>query len=127
MAAWWSGDVADLLASEPEAIVQRLAVRLVETHHLNRDTQLHAWRQQIVLLRTALQLLRARARPGFKQLRRPEKTADVICSEKCGHIPTPLLMPCEHAFPGIFQITGLAIAEDCDGLPLPIGRLLRKR
>ena len=54
MAAWWSGDVADLLASEPEAIVQRLAVRLVETHHLNRDTQLHAWRQQIVLLRTAL-------------------------------------------------------------------------
>ena len=55
MAAWWSGDVADLLASEPEAIVQRLAVRLVETHHLNRDTQLHAWRQQIVLLRTALQ------------------------------------------------------------------------
>jgi len=55
LAAWWSGDVADLLASEPEAIVQRLAVRLVETHHLNRDTQLHAWRQQIVLLRTALQ------------------------------------------------------------------------
>ena len=55
MAAWWSGDVADLLAGEPEAIVRRLAVRLVETHHLNRDTQLHAWRQQIVLLRTALQ------------------------------------------------------------------------
>jgi hypothetical protein len=54
LAAWWSGDVADLLASEPEAIVQRLAVRLVETHHLNRDTQLHAWRRQIVLLRTAL-------------------------------------------------------------------------
>ena len=39
---------AELLASEPETIVQRLAVRLVETHHLNRDTQLHAWRQQIV-------------------------------------------------------------------------------
>ena len=35
--------------------MQRLAVRLVETHHLNRDTQLHAWRQQIALLRTALQ------------------------------------------------------------------------
>lgn len=34
MAAWWSGDVAELLATEPEAIVQRLAVRLVETHHL---------------------------------------------------------------------------------------------
>jgi len=52
--AWWSGNAAELLASEPEAIVQRLAVRLVETHHLNRDTQLYAWRQQITLLRTAL-------------------------------------------------------------------------
>ncbi len=54
MEAWWSGDVAELLVSEPETIVQRLAVRLVETHHLNRDTQLHAWRQQISLLHTAL-------------------------------------------------------------------------
>jgi hypothetical protein len=52
--AWWSGDEAELLANDPEAIVQRLAVRLVETHHLNRDTQLHAWRQQIALLRAAL-------------------------------------------------------------------------
>jgi schlafen family protein len=52
--AWWSGDAAELLASEPEAIVRRLALRLVETHHLNRDTQLHAWRQQIALLRLAL-------------------------------------------------------------------------
>ena len=59
MEAWWSGNVADLLTSEPEAIVQRLAVRLVETHHLNRDTQLHAWRQQIVLLRAGL-----RDKPG---------------------------------------------------------------
>jgi hypothetical protein len=55
LAAWWSGDAADLLASEPEAIVQRLAMRLVETHFINRDTQLHAWRQQIVVLRTALE------------------------------------------------------------------------
>ena len=47
MEAWWSGDVAELLTSEPETIVQRLALRLVETHYLNRDTQLHAWRQQI--------------------------------------------------------------------------------
>jgi len=52
--AWWSGDVAELLANEPEAIVQRLAVRLVETHFLNRKTQLHAWRQQIALLQIAL-------------------------------------------------------------------------
>jgi hypothetical protein len=52
--AWWSGNAAELLANEAEAIVRRLALRLVETHHLNRDTQLHAWRQQIALLRTAL-------------------------------------------------------------------------
>ncbi len=55
MEAWWSGDVVELLTSEPETIVQRLAVRLVETHYLNRDTQLHAWRQQIIILRAALQ------------------------------------------------------------------------
>lgn len=54
MRAWWSGTVAELLATEPEVIVQRLAVRLVETHHLNRDTQLRAWREQIVLLRRVL-------------------------------------------------------------------------
>jgi hypothetical protein len=54
MAAWWSGDVAALLASEPEAVVQRLALRLVEMHHLNRETQLRAWRQEIVMLQAAL-------------------------------------------------------------------------
>ena len=54
MEAWWSGDVAELLANDPESIVQRLAVRLVETHHLNHDTQIRAWRQQIVLLRAVL-------------------------------------------------------------------------
>ena len=54
MQAWWSGNAAELLANEAEAIVRRLALRLVEAHHLNRDTQLHAWRQQIALLRTAL-------------------------------------------------------------------------
>jgi hypothetical protein len=52
--AWWSDDVAELLASEPESIVQRLALRLVETHYVNRDTQLHAWRQQIALLQSVL-------------------------------------------------------------------------
>ncbi len=54
MQAWWSGDVAELRANDPETIVQRLAVRLVETHHLNHDTQIRAWRQQIVVLRSAL-------------------------------------------------------------------------
>ncbi len=40
--AWWFGDVAELLAGKPKTIVQRLAVRLVETHHLNRAPQLYA-------------------------------------------------------------------------------------
>ena len=55
MAAWWSGDPAYFLASEPEHIVQRVAVRLIETHHLNRETQLQAWRQQVSLLQAAPQ------------------------------------------------------------------------
>jgi hypothetical protein len=50
MRAWWSGDLTTLLAAVPEAIVQRLAVRLVETHHLNHAAQLVAWREQVTLL-----------------------------------------------------------------------------
>ena len=46
--------MAALLATDAEAIVQRLALRLVETHHLNRESQVRAWRAQIALLRTTL-------------------------------------------------------------------------
>jgi hypothetical protein len=53
MRAWWSGDLTTLLATPPEAIVQRLAVRLVETHHLNHAAQLTAWREQVALLQVA--------------------------------------------------------------------------
>ncbi len=59
MRAWWSGDLTTLLATPPEAIVQRLVVRLVETHHLNRAAQLAAWREQV----PSLQAL-ARGLPG---------------------------------------------------------------
>jgi len=59
MRAWWSGDLTTLLAAPPEAIVQRLAVRLVETHHLNHAAQLTAWREQVTLLQAA-----ARGLPG---------------------------------------------------------------
>src|SRR5208337_1119469 len=54
MRAWWSGDLTTLLAEPPEAIVQRLAVRLVETHHLNRAAQLTAWREQVGLLQATV-------------------------------------------------------------------------
>ena len=59
MRAWWSGDLTTLLAEAPEAIVQRLAVRLIETHHLNHAAQLTAWRAQVALLQTT-----ARGLPG---------------------------------------------------------------
>ena len=63
MRAWWSGDLATLLAEPPEATVQRLAVRLVETHHLNHAAQLTAWRAQLALLHAV-----ARGLPGAWRL-----------------------------------------------------------
>src|SRR5690242_5408872 len=54
MPAWWSASLADFLACEPEEVVGVLATRLVETHSINRDTQIRAWRTQIELLRPAL-------------------------------------------------------------------------
>ena len=54
MQAWWSGTVADLRSSQPDQIIGQLATRLVEAHPLNRETQLRAWRAQLVLLADAL-------------------------------------------------------------------------
>ncbi len=54
MPAWWSADLGDFLAREPESILGALSTRLVETHPLNRATQVQAWRDQIALLRKAL-------------------------------------------------------------------------
>ncbi len=42
------------LERESEGIVGGLATRLVESHSINRDTQIRAWRVQIELLRHAL-------------------------------------------------------------------------
>jgi hypothetical protein len=42
MPAWWSANLADFLAREPEQIVGGLATRLVEAHSINRDTQVRA-------------------------------------------------------------------------------------
>jgi hypothetical protein len=52
--AWWSGTLKDFQASDPVAIVGVLSTRLVETHALNRETQIVAWRRQIAVLRDAL-------------------------------------------------------------------------
>ncbi|HET9147855.1 MAG TPA: DNA/RNA helicase domain-containing protein, partial [Acetobacteraceae bacterium] len=54
MTAWWSGSSARFCKDEPESIIGILARRLVETHMVNHETQIRAWREQIVLLRRAL-------------------------------------------------------------------------
>lgn len=54
MRAWWAGKVANFLHTDPNAVVAQLAVRLVETHPLNRASQLRAWWTQTELLRAAL-------------------------------------------------------------------------
>jgi hypothetical protein len=51
MGAWWSGDAATLRRADPEAIVAHLARRLIETHALNRESQLRAWRREVDILR----------------------------------------------------------------------------
>jgi len=55
MPAWWSASVADFLKCEPDVVLGVLSTRLVETHPLNRATQIQAWREQIALLRRVLQ------------------------------------------------------------------------
>jgi len=54
MPAWWSASLAEFFVEDPEAIVGMLSTRLVETHPLNRATQVQTWREEIVLLRQAL-------------------------------------------------------------------------
>ena len=54
MPAWWSGDLSEFLDHTPDSIIGVLSTRLVETHPLNRATQVQAWRDQIGLLRHVL-------------------------------------------------------------------------
>jgi hypothetical protein len=53
MRAWWSGTLSDLRSHEPATVVGALSTRLIETHAINRKTQIMAWRRQIDLLRDA--------------------------------------------------------------------------
>jgi hypothetical protein len=50
MRAWWSGTLSDFRVTDPKAILGILSTHLVETHATNRDTQIIAWRRQIVVL-----------------------------------------------------------------------------
>jgi hypothetical protein len=53
MHAWWSGTLTDFRQSDPTTILGILSTRLVETHAVNRDTQIFAWRKQIEVLSDA--------------------------------------------------------------------------
>jgi hypothetical protein len=53
MKAWWSGSMSEFWLSDPAVILGTLSTRLVETHSINRDTQIVAWRRQLEILRCA--------------------------------------------------------------------------
>ncbi len=57
MPAWWSGSAASFCQEDPARLVDHLARRLVETHMVNHEAQIRAWRDQIDLLRAALRTL----------------------------------------------------------------------
>lgn len=54
MRAWWSGSAKEFCTHEVSAIVGCLALRLVENHTVNREEQLRAWREQILILQPIL-------------------------------------------------------------------------
>ena len=52
--AWWSGTKEDLLNVTVNEVVGILSQRLIAAHALNHETQLIAWRRQVVMLQHAL-------------------------------------------------------------------------
>ncbi len=52
--AWWSGTLAEFQLQNDASIVERLALRAIESHPLNHQQQLHAWRRQVEILHSAL-------------------------------------------------------------------------
>lgn len=56
-AAWWSGSVADFLAAEPHALLERLACAATRSFRVNEAAQLFAWEGQIAILRETLAAL----------------------------------------------------------------------
>ncbi|MDE8348750.1 MAG: DUF2075 domain-containing protein [Acidocella sp.] len=51
--AWWSASLQDFRSQQNEQIVERLALKLVESHPLTRATQLIAWRKQAEILKNS--------------------------------------------------------------------------
>jgi hypothetical protein len=65
-AAWWTGTFEAFLDTDPETIAEKLALKLIETHPLNRATQLQAWRAQIEILSASLPNFPAQWRLAFE-------------------------------------------------------------
>jgi len=55
--AWWSGTLDDVRTQPGETILERLALRAIEAHVVNREGQLRAWRWQLAHLQHALAIL----------------------------------------------------------------------
>ncbi len=52
--AWWSGTIQTFLSQDITSIVERLALRAIETHPTNHEAQLRAWFSEIEILRKAV-------------------------------------------------------------------------
>ena len=83
--AWWSGTKKDLLNVTVNEIVGILSQRLIAAHALNHETQLIAWRRQVVMLQNAL-----RSIPGswrllleYPLLRLGRRIDAVLIHENC--------------------------------------------
>lgn len=56
-AAWWSGSVTVFLATEPHALLDRLAHAQTRHYRVNEVAQLFAWERQVAILRDTLTAL----------------------------------------------------------------------
>src|SRR6185437_9067701 len=85
MQAWWSGTVGDFRDADPARIMGALSVRLVETHPLNRATQIQAWRAEIDILQTALSHASAHWRLllEYPLLRLGRRIDAVLLTDRC--------------------------------------------
>jgi hypothetical protein len=82
--AWWSGTLAEFKRSEDAGVVERLALRAIETYILNHEQQIRAWRKEIEILRPALGHLPDRWRLLFEYpLLRLGRRLDVVLVAEC--------------------------------------------
>jgi len=76
--------LAEFNRAENAGIVERLARRAIETHILNQEHQIRAWRKAIEILRPALGHLPARWRLLFEYpLLRLGRRLDVVLVAEC--------------------------------------------